>query len=592
MKTLFTMMSLAAFVLTATPAFAVDCVTDADCLEAEVCVEGVCVPNVLECETDADCTEGLVCIDSVCMPDAICETDADCIEGEVCIEGVCMPDYICETDADCLEGEVCEMGMCVPDMPPECDPACGEGETCVDGACVPMGGDNSCYGVCGAQAAGGCYCDEACFGYGDCCEDICDACPDMGECCTPMCDGKECGDDGCGGSCGACDAGFKCEDFACVVCEPSCDGKICGSDGCGGTCGDCPAGESCNAAGTECLPCAGCAEWQVCDADGGCMDPESAGECEYGGEYIAAGCFGVDWIGCCGNGVLYYCDDQSGNCPLGGSCLVSLDCIGQGAGCGWGGDAGFFMCVEGEGVPDAQGNLYCDFYECVPNCDGKVCGGDGCGGSCGDCADGEACSEAGDACVAASCEGFCGEQSPAGCWCDTECAQWGDCCEDRCDLCPEMCADDPCTAACTDKCGMVGDCDCGGCADGEVCEVNACVPDGPCVSDCTGLVCGDDGCGGSCGDCAAGETCELGACVMGGGDEDVVIGIECATDGDCGDGEVCNADGECETKGGNGGGDDEDSGGTCATGDSVPTAGLIVLFGILGLAVIRRRALV
>ncbi|MCC6877299.1 MAG: hypothetical protein IT378_23540, partial [Sandaracinaceae bacterium] len=35
---------------------------------------------------------------------------------------------------------------------------------------------------------------------------------------------------------------------------------------------------------------------------------------------------------------------------------------------------------------------------------------------------------------------------------------------------------------------------------------------GTCVPDCTGRVCGDDGCGGSCGDCGARETCNAGAC--------------------------------------------------------------------------------
>ena len=581
MKKLFSVMSLAALMLAASPAFAVDCTTDADCLESEVCTAGVCTPNVLACDTDADCTEGMICVENVCMPDGICATDADCLEGEVCIEGVCMPDYMCTTDADCLEDEICVEGTCVPDLPAECDPACEEGTVCVDGVCYVPG---SCVGACDGQSADGCYCDDACVEYGDCCADICDECPDLGACCVPSCDGKTCGDDGCGGSCGVCDAGFKCEDFACVVCEPDCAGKICGPDGCGGTCGDCPAGESCNLAGTECQPCTGCAEWQACDGAGGCVDPAGQGECEYGGEYIAAGCFGIDWIGCCGNGVLYYCDDQSGNCPLGGSCLVSLDCIGQGAGCGWGDQ--FFMCVEGEGTPDPDGNLYCDFYECVPSCGDKVCGNDGCGGSCGECGEGEACSEAGQ-CAAASCVGFCGEQAPTGCWCDDECDQWGDCCDDRCTVCPDMCGDDPCAAACTDKCGTVGDCECGGCDAGKVCEANVCVDDGPCVPDCTGLVCGDDGCGGSCGDCAAGETCDMGACVIEIGDD--VVAPTCTTDDDCGDGEVCNTDGECVNAGGGGGGGDDSGGGTCATGDSVPTAGFIVLFGILGLAVLRRR---
>ncbi len=58
-----------------------------------------------------------------------------------------------------------------------------------------------------------------------------------------LCKGKQCGDDGCGGTCGTCEAGTTCNaDGACVACTPSCAGKTCGDDGCGGSCGAC-AGE-------------------------------------------------------------------------------------------------------------------------------------------------------------------------------------------------------------------------------------------------------------------------------------------------------------------------------------------------------------
>ncbi len=61
--------------------------------------------------------------------------------------------------------------------------------------------------------------------------------------CTPACNGKECGNDGCGGTCGACPAAAPtCSAAAkCVTsCAPACSGKECGDDGCGGTCGTCP----------------------------------------------------------------------------------------------------------------------------------------------------------------------------------------------------------------------------------------------------------------------------------------------------------------------------------------------------------------
>ena len=62
--------------------------------------------------------------------------------------------------------------------------------------------------------------------------------------CTPSCGLKECGGDGCGGSCGDCPTTAPfCDEvtFQCTAqCQPNCNLKQCGDDGCGGSCGDCP----------------------------------------------------------------------------------------------------------------------------------------------------------------------------------------------------------------------------------------------------------------------------------------------------------------------------------------------------------------
>ena len=65
--------------------------------------------------------------------------------------------------------------------------------------------------------------------------------------CVPDCGGKECGDDGCGGSCGLCPTLWACDGGLCVEqeCVPLCGGLECGFDGCGGVCGFCEAGELC-----------------------------------------------------------------------------------------------------------------------------------------------------------------------------------------------------------------------------------------------------------------------------------------------------------------------------------------------------------
>lgn len=156
--------------------------------------------------------------------------------------------------------------------------------------------------------------------------------------CKPDCTNKECGDDGCGGSCGSCnkppdnycdgnnliqydpigscqsDNKCKyskkvitcqngCENAQCLSCTPNCSNKNCGPDGCGGSCG------SCNS-------------YQYCNPNGVCT------------------CLYVDCNGVC-------CESEE------------------------------YICYKG----------VC----CMPDCAGKECGPDKCGGNCGDCADPNRC---------------------------------------------------------------------------------------------------------------------------------------------------------------------------------------------------------
>jgi hypothetical protein len=70
--------------------------------------------------------------------------------------------------------------------------------------------------------------------------------------CTPLCTGKQCGDDGCGGSCGSCASGQTCDGSGQCSgggCTPQCDGMACGDDGCGGSCGSCGDGQTCDDTG-------------------------------------------------------------------------------------------------------------------------------------------------------------------------------------------------------------------------------------------------------------------------------------------------------------------------------------------------------
>jgi len=75
---------------------------------------------------------------------------------------------------------------------------------------------------------------------------------------------------------------------------------------------------------------------------------------------------------------------------------------------------------------------------CVPNCEGKACGSDGCGGSCGDCIDND------DPCTDAVCDGgACGVTfTEAACDDDDLCTGEDMCVEGLCTGSPKDCSDD------------------------------------------------------------------------------------------------------------------------------------------------------
>jgi agmatine/peptidylarginine deiminase len=208
-------------------------------------------------------------------------------------------------------------------------------------------------------------------------------------------------------------------------CEPNCAGKDCGNDGCGGSCGSCAGSETCQ--GGQCVPQAG-------------------------------GCDGLTYQGCCDGSFLKYCDKNE---------VVSVNCSNDQK-CGWLAEKNFYDCGTAGGS-DPSGNFPkdCD-GGCQPECGGKECGSDGCGGSCGSCG-------AGESCQAGQCK----------------------------DSCAPNCTGKDCGG---DGCGG----SCGSCNASETCQTGKCVDS--CTPSCAGKVCGDNGCGGSCGTCAAGELCQAGQC--------------------------------------------------------------------------------
>ena len=335
--------------------------------------------------------------------------------------------------------------------------------------------------------------------------------------CQPACSGRECGDDDCGGSCGACAANGRCEAGLCV-CVPSCSGKQCGDDGCGGSCGGCSDGLSCVEGRCVCVPeCAG----RDCGSDG-----------------CGATC------GACDAGEV---------CSAGGRCECQRHCTGRECGPdGCGGTCG--SCAAGEPC-SANGRCGCD-----PQCAGRTCGDDGCGGSCGACGWGWTCEADGKCgCGAIDHLGCC--EGAVALWCESDPFGGGDTIRTH-DCGTQVCAwvnaqtgyycggsgSDPggrprdcglatCEPRCAGReCGDDGCGDsCGSCPTGEGCDGGQCVP---CQRQCSGRECGDDGCGGSCGTCPTDESCTTaGRCAAEPPLEE--FGKSCTTTADCFEGLTC-----------------------------------------------------
>ena len=221
---------------------------------------------------------------------------------------------------------------------------------------------------------------------------------------------------------------------------------------------------------------------------------------------------------------------QDADCTTSNPCMIAA-CVGN-------------LCLETEALDgascsDTPGcNASCASGVCgtpVPEttCDGRACGADSCGTSCGTCPAGQSCDEASGTCSSADpCNGItfdgCCTADGVAQWCDTDdsgqsylasydCsgidtpAHWcgwtgslGYYCDDSQQTDPGglslLCPGESCTKACTDadvQCGFLCGEDCGSCGDGSFCNAEY-----QCET------CAPDHCGGGCGDCAAGFICD------------------------------------------------------------------------------------
>ena len=517
---------------------------DFTCAELTACGEYF-VYDGISCDCGG-CDDGDVCTDDLCEMDeegsgscqfvpnaAGCDDGNPCTGPDLCGQGLCVGPLMSLED---LDGEEC---LCKEDI--DCDPL-DDGNACNGSLqCVKADVDES--GVC--QIA-----PESIPGEGAPCGapdggNVCQA----GLCvCLADCDGKECGPDGCQGSCGDCDWTQDCADGACVIknCDFLCNGIQCGAVGPNGECicGTCDDEDPCTVDS-----CDEEAAWCVFDTEAGlglACDDQVA--CTQGDSCTPEGCKGEQKVcddkvectsdschptkGCQHVAMTILCVDQT-SCTM-DSCDLELGCLNlpndskcdDGNPCTFGYCDPENSCTYGavpEGFPCGQplGWGKCSVNgacQCAPVCQENGCGNDGCGGNCGDCG------EWGYDCVKGECIPDCEL------WCEIpECGpagQDGECYCGDCDDC------NPCT---TDICEP--DATCGhlynyeeGCDDGS-----ACTTDDHCLM---------GACAGSPVDCDDDNECTVDLCDPGTGQ---CLHDAFASDGiGCDDGVPCTSPDECQ----------------------------------------------
>lgn len=221
------------------------CVDKDACTLNDYCEAGVCKPGpgVLTCN------DNNVCTTDSCNPASGCVyapvgggcTDGDsCTSNDYCEAGLCKPGTdicACTTNAECAkldDGNWCNGGY-------SCVVSGGKGRCQFDGKVVtcnmppvPACQVNAC------RPADG-ICVVSSVNEGGSCDDG-NACTLQDTCKAGQCAGRKCED-----------LGQFCYGGKCVACLPKCDGKQCGADGCGGTCGTCSTGQYCDEAKSLCV---------------------------------------------------------------------------------------------------------------------------------------------------------------------------------------------------------------------------------------------------------------------------------------------------------------------------------------------------
>ncbi len=356
------------------------------CDDGEACTDDSCDPrqgclhaaNTAACEDGDPCTTSDRCETGTCKGGAA----ATCDDQNPCTLDSCLKGYGCKhvNEAD---GTMCQVGACNglewtaswTCRSGVCEGggkvACDDGIPCTQDSCNAKTGCGNLLNEGRCLIDGACVVEDVAYP-GNACR-VCDPGQDPGEW-TVLEDGTPCG----GGE--FCVNGF-------CGCEPDCSNRECGDDGCGGSCGTCVQAECIGSVwypATQCyngqcfgddpVQCAGpSCVLASCDPDTGCSTQIRTGFCLIGDTCYAdqehdplnfchwcrAAQAPRDWI------------DFGGACNDGNECTQGDTCM-QGA------------CVGGTNAGI---------------CGSRECGSDGCGGTCGTCGSYAVCNEINGTCV-------------------------------------------------------------------------------------------------------------------------------------------------------------------------------------------------
>ena len=394
------------------------CANDDDCKFMRIgpCTRGACSPQTHEC------------IRRLIADGTVCDDSNACTDNDQCQSGSCKGDaVVCQQPSDSCQSASCqpEKGCVITKKTDglDCDDSdpCTERDTCLDGHCqgramlcddkLDCTTDTCSRGRCLHNLVTG-YCEinEKCYKDGDSNPDNpCETCDVKisstvwqpvkdgsnaggtaicyhGKACNPVenCRVLDCGDDGCGGICGKCGKHYQCESGKCVF-QTYCGDGIC----------DATKNENCASCPADCACKDGvCYKSQCCKPDCNnkdCGDNKCGGSCWQG---QGADC--NDSLDCTVDRCV------SDNCEhrlQGGYCAINRQCYVEdtqkiGDEC--------LICDPSQDTTDwsnAPTTLVCDNASgrcfnglcCIPDCIGRECGSDGCGGQCGQCKQGRQC---------------------------------------------------------------------------------------------------------------------------------------------------------------------------------------------------------